>query len=100
MKIVAIQPSKNKAKKFDAIISGGKTISFGANGMSDFTIHKDEERRQRYISRHKKNEDWEDPLTAGFYAYHVLWNKKTLQESIDDMNRRFWKKGWHFLLRL
>ena len=100
MKIVVIQPSKNNTKKFDAITSVGKTISFGAKNYSDFTIHKDEERKQRYILRHKKNEDWENPLTAGFYARWVLWNKKTLHESIDDMNSRFWKKGWHFLLRL
>ena len=82
MKIVVIQPSKNKAKQLDAIISGGKTISFGAKGMSDFTIHKDEERKGRYILRHKKNEDWEDPLTAGFYAYHVLWNIKLFKKAL------------------
>lgn len=32
----------------------GKTIHFGARGMSDFTIHKNPERRARYRARHKK----------------------------------------------
>ena len=101
MKIVVIQPSKNKAKKLDAIISGGKTISFGQKGYEDFTMHKDPLRKERYISRHRgMGEDWEDPLTAGFHSRWLLWNKPTLQESIDNMNRRFWKKGWHFILRL
>ena len=40
---VVITPSKNKLKKYDARIDDRKTISFGAKGMSDFTIHKDEE---------------------------------------------------------
>ncbi len=31
-----------------------KKAYFGAAGMSDFTIHKDEQRKQRYINRHKK----------------------------------------------
>jgi hypothetical protein len=36
-----------------------KQLNFGAAGMSDFTIHKDEQRRQRYINRHKNsNENW------------------------------------------
>ena len=65
---VIITKSKKKDKKFDAIIDGKKTISFGAKGYSDFTQHKDPERKQRYLNRHKKNENWNDPKTAGFYA--------------------------------
>ena len=88
MKIVVLQPSIRKGNKFEAIIDG-KTIPFAAKGYSDFTMHKDEERRQRYIARHRKNEDWGNAYSAGFYAYWVLWNKPTIEESIDDMNRRF-----------
>jgi len=60
-------------------------------GASDYTKHKDEERKQRYIDRHKKNEDWTKTgvKTAGFYSKHVLWNKPTLQASIDDINKKF-----------
>ena len=44
-------------------------------------------------SRHRKNEDWTDPKTAGFYAKNTLWNKPTIQVSIKDTNQRF--KGLH-----
>ena len=99
MNTVVITPSHLKEKKFNAVVNGTKTIPFGAKGMSDFTIHKDEERKQRYINRHrKKNEDWTNPLTAGFYSYYVLWNKPTIKESIEDMNKRF--KNYRFVLRL
>lgn len=86
---VIIKPSKNKNKKFDAIIDNKKTISFGAKGYSDYTIHKDDERRQRYINRHKKNEDWTDYKTAGFYAKNILWNKPSIGESIKDLNKKY-----------
>ena len=43
----------NKHKYF-IITSSGKKIYFGAYGMSDFTINKDPERKERYIERHKK----------------------------------------------
>ena len=51
---IIISKSKNKDKKYDARIDGKKTVSFGAAGMSDFTKHKDTERKQRYLNRHKK----------------------------------------------
>ena len=86
---VTITRSKKKDKKFDAIVDGKKTVSFGSAGMSDYTKHKDDERKKRYVNRHKKNEDWNDAKTAGFYAKHVLWNKPTLQASIADINNKF-----------
>ncbi len=88
---VTIKRSKKKDKKFDAIVYGKKTISFGAEGYSDMTQHKDTERKQRYLDRHKKNENWNDPKTPGFYARHVLWNKSTLQASVVDINKKFSK---------
>lgn len=47
--------------------------------MSDFTLHKDIERRNRYINRHIKNEYkfWEfkpeNLLTSSFWARYHLW---------------------------
>lgn len=66
-----------------------KTINFGSAGMSDFTIHKDEERKQRYIDRHRKNEDWNNPMTAGALSRWILWNKKSKTESIKDFMNKF-----------
>ena len=86
---IAITKSKTKDKKYDAIIDGKKTIHFGAKGYSDFTIHKDEERKDRYINRHKKTENWNNPKTAGFYAKNILWNKKSVKASVEDTNKRF-----------
>jgi hypothetical protein len=30
----------------------GKKIHFGGKNFSDYTIHKDDERKKRYIARH------------------------------------------------
>ena len=38
-------------KKYYIITNSGRKIYFGAAGMSDFTKHKDEARKQRYINR-------------------------------------------------
>jgi hypothetical protein len=51
-----LRESKKKTKKYDLIQPDGKTLSFGAKGMSDYTIHKDKARKDRYIARHEANE--------------------------------------------
>ena len=88
---VVISKSDNKNKKYKAVIDGRKTVHFGQAGASDMTQHKDKDRKQRYIDRHKKREDWgaSGVKTAGFYAKNILWNKDTLTKSVDDLNKRF-----------
>ena len=90
---VEISPSVRPDKKFQAVINNKKTIHFGSKGASDFTLHKDNERKRKYEGRHRKREDWTDPNTAGFYAKNILWNKPTVAGSIKDTNLRF--KGLH-----
>ena len=88
---VVIQKSHLPHKKLEAVLDGKKTGPFGASGMSDYTIHKDSEGKARYINRHKGlNEDWTKSCisTAGFYSKHVLWNKDTLQKSVNDLNNK------------
>ena len=67
-------PSDKAEKKYYIITNTNKKIYFGAAGYEDFTTHKDEERKQRYIARHRKNEDWSKAGidTAGFWSYHYL----------------------------
>ena len=65
------------------------TIHFGDKGMSDYTQHKDDERKQRYIKRHQVNENFDDPYSPGALSRWILWNKPTLDESIRDYKIRF-----------
>ena len=77
-------------KTYDARIDGKKTVRFGDSKYQDFTAHKDHDRKQRYIDRHRKNESWgKDGVdTAGFYSKHILWNKPTIQASVADLNNK------------
>ncbi len=57
--------------------------------MSDFTLHKDEARKQRYINRHKKNENWNDKDSAGAWSRWLLWNLSTITASYQDIEKGF-----------
>ena len=95
---IVIEKSNLPTKKYKAIIDNKKTVQFGQAGMSDFTIHKDEERKQRYIDRHSKRENWNDPTTPGFLSRWILWKKPTLKEAVSNINRKF--KNIHVKLEL
>ena len=57
----------------------GKKIHFGAKGMSDFTIHKDKKRRDRYLKRARGIRDGDGNLThndktrSNFWSINILW---------------------------
>ena len=90
---VEIKKSNRSGKKMIAIFYDNnkrvKTIHFGQEGASDYTIHQDEARRQRYIDRHKKSEDWNNPMTAGTLSLFVLWTEKTLGSAIAKYKKKF-----------
>lgn len=86
--------SKKAGKKYSVYAYDGKTtrlVHFGANGYEDYTIHKDEERRRRYIARHEKNENWDKSgiFTPGFWSVWVLWNKPSFKSSVKDVQEHF-----------
>ena len=91
IKIYYPYPANDGKHKYYIITKSGKTIKFGAYKMSDYTLHKDEARKQRYIDRHKHNENWSKSGidTAGFWSRRLLWNKPTIKESYIDIKRRF-----------
>lgn len=88
-KLEKIIKSPLVTKKYRAIFSDGTHTDFGAKGYSDYTIHNDYERKRRYLLRHKSNEDWNNPKSAGSLSRYILWNKKTLSESIADYKKKF-----------
>jgi hypothetical protein len=87
---VILQRSSNNKHKFMVKIEN-KTIHFGAEGYSDYTIHKDKDRMHRYEIRHKSRENWNKSgmKTAGFWSKWILWNKPSLLASIKDTEKRF-----------
>tara|TARA_E500000318_G_scaffold38142_1_gene36769 strand:+ start:2842 stop:3147 length:306 start_codon:yes stop_codon:yes gene_type:complete len=99
MKVI-IKSSTNPKKKHMAIfyekgkdgkMKKKKTTHFGSAGMSDYTINKDKERRKRYLDRHRKRENWNNPMSAGSLAKNILWGDSTSKTA----NIRAFKKKFN-----
>lgn len=91
---MVVKKSTKPGKKYVAIFTRDngrtKTTHFGASGMSDYTIHKDKERRARYRSRHKKDLSTGDYMRAGYLSYYLLWGESTsFRENLKSYKKRF-----------
>jgi len=90
---VVIKKSNKPQKKMMAIftLENGrkKTTHFGQAGAPDYTITKDKAQRARYIKRHRKNENWNNPVSAGALSRWILWEKESKAASITDYKKRF-----------
>ena len=92
--IVYLKKSNRNNKKYIAEIHDGTNIDkvhFGDSRYEDYTTHKDDKRKELYIARHKSTENWKKSgiRTAGFWSYWILWNKATVEESIEYLNKKY-----------
>jgi hypothetical protein len=85
-----LRKSTRKGKKFMITIDN-KKIHFGASPYEDYTKHHDENRKKLYLNRHRKRETWTKKgiNTAGFWSRWILWNKKSISESLQDIENKF-----------
>ena len=83
MKLVRAEDGKHK---WIAEFKDGTKTKFGAIGYDDYTITHSKEQRDRYRERHRANENWNDPKSAGALSRFILWGDST---SIHANKRAF-----------
>lgn len=99
-KLLSVKPSDKDGKKYQATFcmckgetkccdKDRKKVHFGLEGSSTFIDHNDEKKKDAYLARHRKNEDWSNYLSRGSLSRYLLWNKTTLSASIADFKKRF-----------
>jgi hypothetical protein len=99
MKLISIKPSTNSDKKLMATFErdNGRQITthFGASGYMDYTKYYKQnkelakQKKDAYIARHRVNENWNDPTSAGALSRWILWSEPTIEASIVDFKKRF-----------
>lgn len=69
-----------------AEFSDGSRVHFGAAGYSDFTQHKDSDRKQNYLARHVH--DPKSIRTAGGLSRDILWSKPSLSSAVEYAEKK------------
>lgn len=94
-KLLRIVPSENRLKKYDAVFSDGKVVSFGGRRedgtpYDDYLNSGNRMKREAYIARHRVEEDWTNPYTAGTLSRYLLWgNSRSLSKNLAEYRKRF-----------
>lgn len=94
MKLYYPYKSDRPDKKYYIITRSGRKVYFGAAGYEDYTIHKDPKRKEAYITRHRNNENWDDPDTAGYWALKYLWSYPTKTEAYKHIKTDLKRRGY------
>jgi Glu-tRNA(Gln) amidotransferase subunit E-like FAD-binding protein len=71
--VVSIKLSPLKNKKYMIELKDGRIIHYGHPSYEDFLIHKDPERRARFLNRWKTNKNIDNDNSALFYSVRLLW---------------------------
>jgi hypothetical protein len=92
---VNISKSKVDGKQLTAIFYDEierkiKTVHCWVDGYIDYTTSpRDKGKRQQYISRHRTNENWNDPMSAGTLSRYILWEHPLLSTAINNYIKMF-----------
>ena len=71
--------SSRKNNKYMVKLPGGKKVHFGSPKYPDYTIHKDKDRRDKYLARATKIKNKQGELThnnpesSNFWSTKLLW---------------------------
>jgi len=93
MKLESITRISGK-KEFKAVFrkADGKTTTTQFGTSSNFVLNpkKTLDDRKNYISRHRVNENFNDPTSAGSLSRHILWgDSRNLQKNISSFKKKF-----------
>ena len=101
MWLLSVKPSTKQDKKYTATFckcekknackgTNHILVDFGQKGGSTYIDHKDQKKKDAYLARHKANENWNDPTTAGSLAKNLLWGATTsLKKNIELFKKKF-----------
>jgi hypothetical protein len=97
MKIVGIQNSPKKDKRYRVVLDDGKFYDFGLLNGSTYIDHNDDKKRMAYIARHFANRLEKNLIenlipSPALFSIFLLWGRyKTLEENIHYLNSLFRK---------
>ena len=93
-KIVKIENSPRKNKRFRVYLENDEHYDFGLDNGKTYVDHNDKIKRENYRKRHMAN-NTEKHLIQNFipspalFSYYILWGDSTsVNENIEKLNKR------------
>ena len=94
MKIVSLEKSNRKDKKYVVLLDDGKSYHFGLKNAITYVEGATKQKRDAFLARHLNN-----PLEKKFienlvpspalFSVYLLWNTPSLEDNVKILNRLF-----------
>jgi hypothetical protein len=94
MKIVSLEKSNRKDKKYVVLLDDGKEYHFGLKNSITYVEGATKEKRDAFLARHLNN-PLEKKLienlvpSPALFSVYLLWNTPSLENNIKLLNRMF-----------
>lgn len=91
---VEIRKSEQPKKRFTAFFKREngkiKKVHFGSEGANTFIDGAEEKVKENYLKRHKVNENWDDPISAGALSRWIIWGEhRNVNKNIVAFRKKF-----------
>jgi hypothetical protein len=94
MKIVSLEKSNRKDKKYVVLLDDGKEYHFGLKNSITYVEGATKQKRDAFLARHQNN-PLEKKLienlvpSPALFSVYLLWNTNDLDENVKILNRLF-----------
>jgi hypothetical protein len=94
MKIVSLEKSNRKDKKYVVLLDDGKSYHFGLKNSITYVEGATKQKRDAFLERHLNN-PLEKKLienlvpSPALFSVYLLWNTNYLDENVKILNRLF-----------
>jgi len=94
MKIVSLEKSNRKDKKYVVLLDDGKSYHFGLKNAITYVEGATKQKRDAFLARHLNN-PLEKKLienlvpSPALFSTYLLWNTPSLDENVKILNRLF-----------
>jgi hypothetical protein len=94
MKIVSLEKSNRKDKKYVVLLDDGKSYHFGLKNSISYVEGATKQKRDAFLARHLNN-PLEKKLienlvpSPALFSTYLLWNTPSLENNIKLLNRMF-----------
>lgn len=93
MKIVSLEKSTRKDKKYKIIMSDGNEYHFGLKNSITFVEGASEQKRNAFLLRHINNPKEKDLIenlipSPALFSFYILWNTNDIDKNIKILNKK------------
>ena len=97
MKIIKIEQSNLKTKRFKITLDDNSIYNFGLKGGSTYLDHQDKTKRENYRKRHSTNPLEKNLIdnyipSPALFSFYILWGDSIdINKNINDLNKKLKK---------